>query len=39
MMSTVPCKDASLPVEERIEDLLGRLTLAEKVGAAFTLEA
>ncbi|MBX9244973.1 glycoside hydrolase family 3 C-terminal domain-containing protein [Actinotalea ferrariae] len=24
--------DASLPVEERVEDLLGRMTLAEKVG-------
>lgn len=25
-------KDASLPVKERVEDLLGRMTLREKVG-------
>lgn len=27
-----PYLDASLPIEERVEDLLGRMTLAEKVG-------
>jgi beta-glucosidase len=29
--STPPYKDASLPVERRVEDLLGRMTLEEKV--------
>lgn len=30
--SLEPYKDASLPVEQRVEDLLGRMTLEEKVG-------
>ncbi|MCH5233306.1 MAG: glycoside hydrolase family 3 C-terminal domain-containing protein [Muribaculaceae bacterium] len=30
--STLPYKDASLSVEERLADLLGRMTLEEKVG-------
>lgn len=29
---TMRYKDASLPVKERVEDLLGRMTLREKVG-------
>ncbi len=29
---TVRYKDASLPIKERVEDLLGRMTLREKVG-------
>ena len=31
-MSHLPYRDASLPVEERVADLLGRLTLEEKAG-------
>jgi beta-glucosidase len=30
--SSAPYRDASLPVDERVADLLGRMTLAEKVG-------
>ena len=32
--ATMPYKNPDLPVEERIADLLGRMTLEEKVGAA-----
>ncbi|PFG18384.1 beta-glucosidase [Propionicimonas paludicola] len=32
-------RDPSLPIEERIDDLLGRLTLAEKVGQMLMLDA
>jgi beta-glucosidase len=28
-------RDASLPVDERIDDLLGRMTVAEKAGMLF----
>src|SRR4051794_39610460 len=34
-----PFRDASLPVEERLDDLLGRMTLAEKVGQMLQLDA
>jgi beta-glucosidase len=30
-----PYRDASLPIEERVEDLIGRMTLAEKAGQLF----
>jgi beta-glucosidase len=33
----LPYKDAKLPVEKRVEDLLGRMTLEEKVGQLSTL--
>lgn len=29
-MSSIPCKEASLPIDARIEDLLKRMTLGEK---------
>ena len=35
--STAPYKDASLPTEERIEDLLSRMTLQEKVAQMLTI--
>ncbi|MBD8516458.1 glycoside hydrolase family 3 protein [Plantibacter sp. CFBP 8804] len=31
----LPYRDASLPVEDRVEDLLGRMTVAEKAGMLF----
>ncbi|WP_426737944.1 glycoside hydrolase family 3 protein [Plantibacter sp. 2H11-2] len=31
----LPYRDASLPVEDRVEDLLGRMTVAEKSGMLF----
>ncbi|WP_217182256.1 glycoside hydrolase family 3 N-terminal domain-containing protein [Streptomyces sp. AC495_CC817] len=34
-MSTAPYRDPSRPVEERVEDLLARMTLAEKAGQLF----
>ena len=30
-MGTAPYKNAKLPVEQRVDDLLGRMTLEEKV--------
>lgn len=33
--ATAPYEDATLPVEERVEDLLGRMTLDEKAGLMF----
>ena len=30
--SVLPYQDPSLPVDQRVADLLGRMTLAEKVG-------
>ena len=33
--SYIPYRDASLSVEERVEDLLARMTVAEKVGQMF----
>ena len=33
----VPYKDKSLPVEARVNDLLGRMTLEEKVGQTLCL--
>ncbi|HSO04812.1 MAG TPA: glycoside hydrolase family 3 N-terminal domain-containing protein, partial [Candidatus Limnocylindrales bacterium] len=39
MTSTLPYQDASLPTEERVEDLLGRMTLPEKVGQMLQLNA
>ena len=37
--ATVPYKNPDLPVEERIADLLGRMTLEEKVGQMMQLDA
>ncbi|WNZ08740.1 glycoside hydrolase family 3 N-terminal domain-containing protein [Streptomyces sp. 11x1] len=34
-MSTAPYRDPSRPVDERVEDLLARMTLAEKAGQLF----
>ena len=34
-----PYRDPSLPVDQRVEDLLGRMTLAEKVGQMLQLDA
>ncbi|MEU8353819.1 glycoside hydrolase family 3 protein, partial [Streptomyces sp. NPDC048845] len=39
MGSTPPYRDPSLPVPERVEDLLGRMTLPEKVGQMLQLNA
>ena len=33
--STLPYENASLPINQRVNDLLGRMTLAEKVGQMF----
>jgi len=33
--TAVPYRDASLPVDERVEDLLARMTVAEKAGLLF----
>jgi beta-glucosidase len=33
-----PYKDASLPVEDRVDDLLGRMTVAEKIGQMTQVE-
>src|SRR2546429_7486122 len=33
----VPYRDPSLPIERRVEDLLGRMTLEEKVGQMLCL--
>ncbi len=38
-MSEVPYQDQSLPIEVRLEDLLGRMTVAEKVGQMMQLDA
>jgi beta-glucosidase len=35
----LPYRDASLTVEQRVEDLLGRMSLAEKVGQMLQLDA
>jgi beta-glucosidase len=35
----LPYQDSSLPVRERVEDLLGRMTLPEKVGQMLQLDA
>ena len=35
----LPYQDSSLPVAERVEDLLGRMTLPEKVGQMLQLDA
>jgi len=37
--AALPFRDASLPVEQRLEDLLGRMTLPEKVGQMLQLDA
>ena len=34
-MMTLPYQDASRPIDERVEDLLGRMSLAEKAGLMF----
>ncbi|MEU8613854.1 glycoside hydrolase family 3 N-terminal domain-containing protein, partial [Actinoplanes sp. NPDC048791] len=39
MAAADPYRDPSLPVEQRVEDLLGRMTLAEKVGQMLQLDA
>ena len=39
MTPTVPYRDPALSVEERVEDLLGRMTLPEKVGQMLQLNA
>jgi beta-glucosidase len=33
--AVLPYRDASLPIDERVEDLLGRMELADKVGMLF----
>ena len=38
-MGPVAYRDASLPIEERLEDLLSRMTVAEKVGQMLQLDA
>lgn len=38
-LSTAPYLDATLPVEERVADLLGRMTLPEKVGQMMQFDA
>jgi beta-glucosidase len=35
----LPYRDPTLPIDERLEDLLGRMTLAEKVGQMLQLNA
>ncbi|GIE92580.1 glycoside hydrolase family 3 N-terminal domain-containing protein [Paractinoplanes rishiriensis] len=39
MSADVPYRDATLPVEARVDDLLGRMTLPEKVGQMLQLDA
>lgn len=39
MPADFPYQDPSLPIEERVEDLLGRMTLAEKAGQMLQLDA
>lgn len=39
MTTTLPYRDATLPVEDRLSDLLARMTLAEKVGQMLQLDA
>lgn len=39
MTDTPVYRDASLPVEQRVKDLLGRMTLPEKVGQMLQLDA
>lgn len=39
LMDEIQYKDASLPIEVRLEDLLGRMTVAEKVGQMMQLDA
>lgn len=39
MTAALPFRDASLPVEARVDDLLSRMTLAEKVGQMLQLDA
>ena len=34
-MTAMPYQDPQIPIEERVEDLLGRMTLAEKAGLMF----
>ena len=34
-LTNQPCQDPQRPIEERVEDLLGRMTLAEKAGLMF----
>jgi len=39
MATQLPYQDASQPIERRVEDLLGRMTLEEKVGQMVQLDA
>ena len=39
MTTELPYRDRSLPVEARLDDLLSRMTLAEKVGQMLQLDA
>ena len=39
MTETLPYRDATLPIPERIEDLLSRMTLPEKVGQMMQLDS
>ncbi|MEV6924489.1 glycoside hydrolase family 3 N-terminal domain-containing protein [Dactylosporangium sp. NPDC051485] len=39
MTERLPYQDAALPVGERVDDLVGRMTLAEKVGQMLQLDA
>ncbi len=39
MTEVLPYRDPALPVEQRVEDLLGRMTLPEKVGQMLQLDS
>ena len=39
MPAEFPYRDPSLPIDQRVEDLLGRMTLPEKVGQMLQLDS
>ncbi len=39
MPADVPYRDPSLPIDQRVEDLLARMTLPEKLGQMLQLDA